>query len=48
MLQQAKPLIFPKSLSTKLLKVECFIEIAKGLKILRVVANFKKFTNEYS
>ena len=34
-------LTFSKSLSTKLLKAECFIEIAKGLNVLRVVANFK-------
>ena len=46
-LQKTKPLIFPKSLSTRLLKAECFIEIVNGIKILRVVANFKKSTNEY-
>ena len=43
-----KPLIFPKSLCTRLLKVNCFMEVVKGLKTLRVVANFnKKSTNEH-
>ena len=46
-LQKTKPLIFPKSLSTRLLKAESFIEIANGIKILRVVANFKKSANEH-
>ena len=35
-LQKTKPLIFPKSLSTRLLEPQCFIEIATGLK------NFKE------
>ena len=43
---ETKPLIFPKCLSTRLLKAECFIQIAKGLKILKVVENFKKSNNE--
>ena len=46
-LQKTKPLIFLKSLSTRLPKSEWFIEIAKGLKTLRVVANFNKSTNEH-
>ena len=31
MLQKTKPKIFPKSLRTRLLKAECFTEIAKKL-----------------
>ena len=46
MLQRTKPLIFPKSLSAKLLNAECFIEIA-GRKILGMVANCKMSANEY-
>ena len=46
MLQRTKPLIFPKSLSAKLLNAECFIEIA-GRKILGMLANCKMSTNEY-
>ena len=45
-LPEKKPLIFPKCLSTRLLKTECFIQIAKGLKTLKVVENFKKSNNE--
>ena len=44
-LQKAKPWIFPKSLSTRLRKAERYIEI---LKVLRVMANFKKSTNEHT
>ena len=45
-LQKTKPLIFPNNLSTRLLKAECFTKIVKRFKILRVVGNFKKSTNE--
>ena len=37
---------FSDSLSTRPLKVECFIEIAKAIKTLRVITDFKKSTNE--
>ena len=42
-----KTLIFLRSLCTRLLKAERFIEIAKRYKILRVLANFKTSTNEH-
>ena len=45
-LQKTKTSIFPKSVSTRLLKAECFIEIAKGLEISRVVADFKRSANK--
>ena len=37
---------FSESLSTRPLKVECFIEIARWIKTLRVINDFKKSTSE--